>query len=104
MRDEPLLLSKGRECVVHVQLPSGRQLQCAVVGRAAWDVDVVLVVWPLALWLGVPGSPGGVGTCSLLQSCLVFWEKNRSINNSIECVWGGCVSARTYSDDLNKMD
>lgn len=99
MGDKLLFLSKGRECVVDVQFPSGRQLQRAVVGRGAWDVDVVLVVRPLTLRLGVLRSPRGVGTCSLLESCRVFWKRNR--NNSLH---QGIISARVYSDDLNKMD
>lgn len=70
--DKPLFLPKGREGVVHVQVPSGRQLQRAVVGRGAWDVDVVLVVRPLTPRLGVLGSPRVVRTCSLPESCPVF--------------------------------
>lgn len=102
MRDEPLFLSEGGEGVVDVQLPSGRQLQRAVVGRAAWDVDVVLVVGPLALRLAVLRSPRIVGASSLLESCLVSWK--RSKNTPFAPGGRGIISARIYSGDLNKMD
>lgn len=66
VRDEFLFLSKSREAVVHIQLPSGRQLQSTVVRRGPRYVDVVLVVWRLWLGLGVLGSPRVVGNHSLL--------------------------------------
>lgn len=56
--DESLFLPKGREGVVHVQLPSVRcQLQSAVARRGAGYVHIVLVVWRFGLRLGVLWRP-----------------------------------------------
>lgn len=55
--DKFVFLAKGGEGVENVQVPSGRQLQCAVARSGARNVNVVLIIRCLGMRLSLLRSP-----------------------------------------------